>query len=241
MTTATSRNQRRRICKKSRFELNRREHGLDRFGRIDTLINNSGIYIGKPFTQYTVEDYVAIIAVNLTGFFDITQMAIEQMVKQRSGHVVNISTSLVDHADSQRPSALPALTKGGLVAASRSLAIEYASRGVRVNAVSLGIIKTPCHQPASYKALEALHPARRARLGDPQRRWHGAGDTADITQDRQASEAVERTVDESVASTSSSTTRGIMLSDRRWKASSASGSVWSPSTCWDRSTSRTPR
>ena len=133
----------------------------DRFGRIDTLINNAGIYIGKPFTQYTVEDYAAITAVNLTGFFHITQLAIEQMVEQGSGHVVNISTSLVDHADSKRPSALAALTKGGLVAASRSLAIEYASRGVRVNAVSLGVIKTPAHDPASYKPLETLHPLGR--------------------------------------------------------------------------------
>jgi NAD(P)-dependent dehydrogenase (short-subunit alcohol dehydrogenase family) len=137
------------------------DHARDRFGRIDTLINNAGIYIGKPFTQYTVEDYAAITAVNLTGFFRITQLAIEQMVEQRSGHVVNISTSLVDHPDSKRPAALPALTKGGLVAASRSLAIEYASRGVRVNAVSLGVIQTPGHDPASYRELEALHPLGR--------------------------------------------------------------------------------
>ena len=132
-----------------------------RFGRIDTLINNAGIYIEKPFTEYTVEDYVAITAVNLAGFFHITQRAIQQMVEQRRGHVVNVSTSLVDHADSTRPAALPALTKGGLVAASRSLAIEYASRGVRVNAVSLGIIRTSANDPASYLALGPLHPLGR--------------------------------------------------------------------------------
>ena len=137
------------------------DQALDRFGRIDTLINNAGAYIGKPFTQYTVEDYAAITAVNLTGFFHITQLAIEQMVEQGSGHVVNISTSLVDRADSKRPSALPALTKGGLVAASRSLAIEYASHGVRVNAVSLGVIKTPAHDAASYTDLQSLHPLGR--------------------------------------------------------------------------------
>jgi NAD(P)-dependent dehydrogenase (short-subunit alcohol dehydrogenase family) len=137
------------------------DQARDRFGRIDTLVNNAGIYIEKPFTEYTVEDYVAITAVNLTGFFHITQLAIGQMVRQRSGHVVNVSTSLVDNADSQRPAALPALTKGGLVAASRSLAIEYASRGVRVNAVSLGIIRTPGHDPASYTALGPLHPLGR--------------------------------------------------------------------------------
>ena len=137
------------------------DEALNRFGRIDTLINNAGIYIGKPFTQYTFDDYQAITAVNLTGFFHFTQLAIARMADQRSGHVVNISTSLVDHADSSRPSALPALTKGGLVAVTRSLAIEYASSGVRVNAVSLGVIETPAHPPASYEALESLHPLGR--------------------------------------------------------------------------------
>jgi NAD(P)-dependent dehydrogenase (short-subunit alcohol dehydrogenase family) len=141
------------------------QHAVDRarerFGRIDTLINNAGIYIGKPFTEYTLDDYAAITAVNLTGFFRITQLAIPEMVKQGRGHVVNISTSLVDHADSTRPSALPALTKGGLVAASRSLAIEYASRGVRVNSVSLGVVRTSAHDPASYEGLKALHPLGR--------------------------------------------------------------------------------
>ena len=137
------------------------DEARDRFGRIDTLINNAGIYIGKSFTDYTLDDYAAITAVNLTGFFHITQLAIEEMVDRGGGHVVNVSTSLVDNADSTRPSALPALTKGGLVAASRSLAIEYASRGVRVNAVSLGVIKTPGHDPASYDGLEALHPLGR--------------------------------------------------------------------------------
>jgi NAD(P)-dependent dehydrogenase (short-subunit alcohol dehydrogenase family) len=126
---------------------------LERFGRIDTLINNAGIFIGKPFTEYTQEDYAAITAVNLAGFFHITQLAIRQMVTQGSGHVVNISTSLVDQADSTRPAALTALTKGALVAVARSLAIEYASRGVRCNTVSLGVIKTPMHDPASYAGM----------------------------------------------------------------------------------------
>jgi NAD(P)-dependent dehydrogenase (short-subunit alcohol dehydrogenase family) len=137
------------------------DEARDRFGRIDTLVNNAGIYIGKPFTEYTFDDYAAITAVNLTGFFHITQLAITEMVNGGGGHVVNLSTSLVDKADSARPAALPALTKGGLVAVTRSLAIEYASRGVRVNAVSLGVIKTPIHDPASYKGLEGLHPLGR--------------------------------------------------------------------------------
>jgi NAD(P)-dependent dehydrogenase (short-subunit alcohol dehydrogenase family) len=137
------------------------DQALDRFGRIDTLINNAGVYIGKPFTEYTLDDYRAITSVNLDGFFHMTQLAIPQMVSQGGGHVVNISTSLVDHADTTRPAALPALTKGGLVAVTRSLAIEYASRGVRVNAVSLGVIKTPAHDPASYDGLAGLHPLGR--------------------------------------------------------------------------------
>ena len=137
------------------------DQALDRFGRVDTLVNNAGIYIGKPFTAYTLDDYLAITAVNLTGFFHMTQRAIPQMVNRGGGHIVNISTSLVEHPDSARPAALPALTKGGLVAVTRSLAIEYASRGLRVNAVSLGVIQTPGHDRLSYAELGALHPLGR--------------------------------------------------------------------------------
>jgi NAD(P)-dependent dehydrogenase (short-subunit alcohol dehydrogenase family) len=140
------------------------EQALDRFGRIDSLINNAGIFIAKPFTEYTPDDYAASTAVNLAGFFHITQHAVRQMVTQGSGHIVNITTSLVDHANSNRPSALVALTKGGLAAVTRSLAIEYASRGVRVNAVAPGVIKTPMHDPASYEGMAALHPL--GRIGE---------------------------------------------------------------------------
>ena len=107
---------------------------------------------------------MAITAVNLTGFFHITQPVIRQMVAQGGGHIVNISTSLVDHADSKRPAALASLTKGGLAAVTRSLAIEYASRGVRVNAVALGVIKTPMYDPASYEGMDDVHPL--GRLGE---------------------------------------------------------------------------
>lgn len=137
------------------------EQALDRFGRIDSLINNAGIFIGKPFTDYTPEDFDAITAVNLAGFFRITQHTIRQMVTQGSGHVVNITTSLVDNPDSQRPAALASLTKGGLAAVTRSLAIEYAPYGVRVNAVALGVIRTPAHDPTSYEGMAALHPLGR--------------------------------------------------------------------------------
>jgi NAD(P)-dependent dehydrogenase (short-subunit alcohol dehydrogenase family) len=137
------------------------DRALDAFGRIDTLVNNAGIYIGKPFTDYTADDFGAITAVNLAGFFHLTQRVIPAMLGRGSGHIVNVSTSLVDQADSQRPAALAALTKGGIVAVTRSLAIEYASRGVRVNAVSLGVIATPAHDRASYAGLGSLHPLGR--------------------------------------------------------------------------------
>jgi NAD(P)-dependent dehydrogenase (short-subunit alcohol dehydrogenase family) len=137
------------------------EEAIERFGRIDTLINNAGIYIGKPFTDYTLADFNALLAVNLTGFFHMTTRTIKQMLDQGCGHVVNVSTTLVEQADSVRPAALPVLAKGGLVAVTKSLAIEYASRGLRVNAVSLGVIKTPTHDESSYAGMEALHPVGR--------------------------------------------------------------------------------
>jgi len=137
------------------------DEAIERFGRIDTLINNAGIYIGKPFTDYTLEDFDALIAINVAGFFHMTTRAIKQMLDQGRGHVVNVSTSLVEQPDSNRPAALQTLTKGGLVAVTRSLAIEYASRGVRVNAVSLGVIKTPLHDESSYAGMGALHPIGR--------------------------------------------------------------------------------
>jgi NAD(P)-dependent dehydrogenase (short-subunit alcohol dehydrogenase family) len=126
---------------------------LARFGRIDTLVNNAGVYISKPFTDYTAEDYATITGVNLTGFFWLTQRAIAEMLKRGGGHVVNITATLAEVADSGTPAVLTALTKGGLAAATRSLAIEYASRGIRVNAVSPGVIQTPMHPPESYEAL----------------------------------------------------------------------------------------
>jgi len=138
------------------------EEAVERFGRIDTLINNAGIYIGKPFTEYTVEDFNAVIAVNLAGFFHITTRAIEHMLERGRGHIVNVSTTLVEHANAKAPAALATLTKGGLTAVTRSLAIEYASRGLRANAVSLGVIKTPVYDESSYATIDALHPLGRA-------------------------------------------------------------------------------
>ncbi|WP_158903657.1 SDR family NAD(P)-dependent oxidoreductase [Burkholderia sp. L27(2015)] len=132
--------------------------GVARFGRIDTLVNNAGIFIAKPFTKYTDEDYAAITGVNLNGFFHLTQLAIPEMEKNSSGHVVTITTSLTDHAINGVPSVLASLTKGGLNSATKSLAIEYAKAGIRANAVSPGIMKSPMHAPETHAALGALHP-----------------------------------------------------------------------------------
>ncbi|TFY84416.1 SDR family oxidoreductase [Pseudomonas kairouanensis] len=131
---------------------------LATFGRIDSLINNAGIFIAKPFTAYTQEDYASVLAVNLNGFFYITQLAIAEMEKNGAGHIVNVTTSLADHAIDGVPSVLANLTKGGLNSATKSLAIEYAKRGIRVNAVSPGIIKTPMHGADTHQALGQLHP-----------------------------------------------------------------------------------
>ena len=126
---------------------------LDRFGRIDTLVNNAGVYLSKPFTDYTAADYALVTGVNLAGFFWLTQRAIAEMARRYGGHVVNVSATLAEVADSGTPEVLAALTKGGLAAATRSLAVEYASRGIRVNAVSPGIIQTPVHPAESYEGL----------------------------------------------------------------------------------------
>ena len=130
---------------------------IARFGRIDTLVNNAGIFVAKPFTQYTAEDYAAVMGINVAGFFRITQLALAEMEKQGSGHVVQITTSLVDQANSNVPSVLASLSKGGLNAATKSLAIEYAARGIRVNAVSPGVIKTPMHPVETHAQLSTLN------------------------------------------------------------------------------------
>lgn len=140
---------------------------VERFGRLDTLVNNAGIFVAKPFTDYTLDDYAAVRAVNLDGFFHVTQLAAARMLTQGGGHVVTITTSLVDNADARVPSVLASLTKGGLQSATKSLAIEYATRGIRVNAVSPGSIKTPMHPEETHETLAGLHPVgRMGELGD---------------------------------------------------------------------------
>ncbi len=131
---------------------------LDRFGRIDTLVNNAGVFIGKPFTDYTAADYALVTGVNLAGFFWLTRRVIAEMAARHGGHVVNISATVAEVANSAAPAALAALTKGGLAAVTRSLAVEYASRGIRVNAVSPGIIQTPIYPAESYEGLGSRLP-----------------------------------------------------------------------------------
>ena len=145
---------------------------LERFGRIDTLVNNAGLFLAKPFTAYTDDDFAAMIGLNLTGFFAITRRAVVPMLEQGAGHVLTITTSLVDHALSAVPSVLASLTKGGLDAATRSLAVEYAGTGVRVNAVSPGIIKTPMHPVEAHGAYATLHPM--GRMGEVEEIVHAA-------------------------------------------------------------------
>jgi NAD(P)-dependent dehydrogenase (short-subunit alcohol dehydrogenase family) len=137
---------------------------VSKFGRVDTLVNNAGMFISKPFTEYTEDDFTKKLSLNLAGFFFVTQRAVRQMLKQGGGHVVNITTTLVDQPVKGLPSALAALTKGGLDAVTRSLAIEYADKGIRVNAVAPGVIKTPMNPPETHAALAALHPV--GRMGE---------------------------------------------------------------------------
>jgi NAD(P)-dependent dehydrogenase (short-subunit alcohol dehydrogenase family) len=138
---------------------------VKQFGRIDTVINNAGVFVPKPFTEYTDADYDTVTGVNLRGFFELTRAAVAAMLSRNGdGHIVSISTTLVDHANSLVPSALTSLTKGGLNAVAKSLAIEYAQRGIRSNAVALGVIRTPMHDESSHERLAKLHPV--GRMGD---------------------------------------------------------------------------
>ena len=134
---------------------------LERFGRIDTLVNNAGIYLGGPFTDYTAEQYRLKLKTNLDGFFFTTREVIPVMLRQNSGHVVKITDNVDYLYKSRAPSVLASLTKGGLNAATRSLAIEYAARGIRANAVAPGIMRTPLHPAAAHERLADAHPLKR--------------------------------------------------------------------------------
>jgi NAD(P)-dependent dehydrogenase (short-subunit alcohol dehydrogenase family) len=139
-------------------------HVVDEFGRLDTLINNAGIFIAKPFTEYTQGDYESVLSTNLAGFFHVTQRALMMMETQGWGHIVNITAALASQPIKGVPAVLASLTKGGLNAATRGLAVEYASRGIRVNAVAPGVIKTPMHPAHTHATLATMHPV--GRIGE---------------------------------------------------------------------------
>jgi NAD(P)-dependent dehydrogenase (short-subunit alcohol dehydrogenase family) len=132
---------------------------LERFGRLDLLVNNAGIFLAKPFTDYTAEDYARLVNTNLHGFVHMTQHALRVM--KAGAHVVNLGTSLSTQPQAQVPSALAILIKGGIEAASRALAIEYAAQGIRVNTIGAGVIDTPMHDPKDHGSLRTLSPAHR--------------------------------------------------------------------------------
>ncbi|MFF3272540.1 SDR family NAD(P)-dependent oxidoreductase [Streptomyces chrestomyceticus] len=139
--------------------------GVRRFGRIDTLVNNAGLFLAKPFTDYTRAEFDSVVGVNVAGFFHVTRLAVPHMLAVGGGHIVTITSSLVDNADARVPSVLTSLTKGGLQSATKSLAIEYATRGIRVNAVSPGVVRTPMHSEEDHAALGGLLPV--GRMGEP--------------------------------------------------------------------------
>lgn len=134
---------------------------IERFETVDLLVNNAGIFIPKPFTDYTAEDFERLVSTNLAGFLYVTQEAVRRMTRQGTGHVVNITTTLADQPIAGVPAAIPVLTKGGLNAVTAALAIEYAGSGIRFNAIGAGIIDTPMHKPETHGFLKTLHPIQR--------------------------------------------------------------------------------
>jgi NAD(P)-dependent dehydrogenase (short-subunit alcohol dehydrogenase family) len=137
---------------------------VSRFGRIDVLINNAGIFIPKLFTEYTTADFDALVSTTLAGFLYVSQLAVKQMLRQKSGSIVNISTTLVDQPIAGVGAAVQIMVKGALNAVTRALAIEYAKEGIRVNTIAPGVINTPMHKPETLDSLKGLHPI--GRIGE---------------------------------------------------------------------------
>ena len=134
---------------------------MKHFGRVDLLVNNAGIYLPKPFIEYTPEDFQTMISTNVAGYFFVTQQAVAQMRKQKAGHIVSISTVLTDQPLAGAPISLPVLTKSTIPAFSRALAMEYVADGIRVNTISPGVVDTPMNANDDHEVLEKLNPLRR--------------------------------------------------------------------------------
>ena len=137
---------------------------LKRFGSIEALVNNAGIFISKPFIEYTVADFRALSATNLEGFLYITQSVVKELLeKKRGGSIVNVTAAIADHPLVALPASVAMITKGGINAISRSLALEYAKNGIRFNAVAPGVIDTPLLAGISKEFLRSLSPS--AQIG----------------------------------------------------------------------------
>jgi NAD(P)-dependent dehydrogenase (short-subunit alcohol dehydrogenase family) len=134
------------------------EAAVTRFGTVDVLVNNAGVYLNKPFTEFTTEDFNTLISVNLLGFLHMTQLSVNQMLKQASGCVITISAALADNPITGVKASVPMITKGGLNTVTRHLAIEYAKQGIRFNAVAPGVVDTPLHKENSKEDLQRLQP-----------------------------------------------------------------------------------
>lgn len=137
------------------------EAAVKHFGRVDLLVNCAGVYIPKPFTEYTPEDFEKMISTNVGGYFFVTQQAVAQMRKQKSGHVVSIGTVLVDQPLAGAHISLQVITKSTIPAFSRALAMEFVADGIRANTISPGVVDTPMHAKDDYEALKKLHPIHR--------------------------------------------------------------------------------
>ena len=132
-----------------------------RFGGIDVLINNAGIFVPKPFVEYTPSDFQRVVSTNLAGFFYVSQEVARHMKKNGGGQIITITTTLAEQPVAGVNAALTSLTKGGLNSVTRGLAIEYATEGIRVNAIAPGIVDTPMHKKENHEALKHMHPIRR--------------------------------------------------------------------------------
>ncbi len=164
----------------------------ERFGGADLLVNNAGVFIAKPFTDYTAEDFAGLVSTNLTGFLHVTQRAVRRMRARGTGHVVTITTALADQPIAGVTASIPILTKAGLNAASKALAIEHAAEGIRFNTVAPGMVDTPMHKPGNAFHAEATPPDRANRIDRGDRRCGHVPRSRDVRHRRSAARGRRR-------------------------------------------------